>query len=214
MKRLVFFDLDGTVLGGVSSENAFFFHLLKNRYIGFKQFLKALYFIPKWALKFKQYVFIKDKAYLTGLSKEEMERLGEKFVTEKLLAKIRPRLKERIEEHRRAGDKLILLTGSFDFLAKVFANHLNMDEVQATHCSYHLDRFLHFPPTQQPFSAEKLTIAKRLCKKYAIDLKDCAAYGNSYNDRILLREVGQPVAVTPSRNLRRIAVRNGWEIIN
>jgi phosphoserine phosphatase len=123
-------------------------------------------------------------------------------------------LRQRILEHRALGDHLVLLTGTLEFLAKTFAQDLQIDEVQATHCAHHLGRFTHFLPTQHPYSDEKLTIAKRLCERENVDIKNCVAYGNSINDRFLLNEVGHAVAVTPHYLLKRIAKQKGWEIIN
>lgn len=214
MKRLVFFDLDGTILGGVSSENAFFFHLLRHGYIGVKQFLATTYCMVKWLPKFKWHVFIKNKAYLYGLSTEEMEKLAKKFVQEKLIKKLRPELIKRIEQHRQAGDYLILLTGSPTFLAKEFAKYLNMDEVVATDCTHRRGRFTHLLPSQHPYAVDKLILAERLCEKHDAKLSEAYAYGNSINDRFILQGVGHAIAVTPHKSLRRIAKKEGWEIID
>ncbi len=214
MARLVLFDLDGTILGGISSENAFFFHLLLNGYIGIKQFLIASYCCLKWLPRFKWHVFIKNKSYLYGLSTEETTALAKKFVQEKLLKNIRPELRARIEEHRKAGDHLILLTGSLECLANEFARDLNIPEVCATRCVHKLGQFTDLLPLQHPYAREKLKIAKELCEKYNTELKHCIAYGNSTNDRFLLKAVGKAIAVTPHRYLRKLAKKEGWEIID
>ena len=213
-KKIVFFDLDGTILEGISSENAFFCHLLFNGYIGLRQFLITSYCMIKWLPKFKLHAFIKNKSYLYGLSTEETAQLAKKFVQDKLLKKIRPKLRERIEEHRAAGDRLILLTGSLEFLASEFASELNIPEVCATHCVHHFGQFTHLLPTQHPYAAEKLKLAKEICEKYHVDIKDCAAYGNSINDKFILEAVGKAVAVTPHKSLRKIAAKEGWEILD
>ncbi len=213
MKKIVFFDLDGTLLSGLSSENAFILHLFKKQYVKLVQLIRTLCFIPRWFLKYKHYVFIKNKAYLHGLSTEMICEVGKQFVTEKLLKKLRPALIERVEEHRKHGDMLVLLTGSLECLAKVFADHLNIEHVCATKCVQADNRFLGAPPLQHPFAAEKLKIAKEVCQQYNTEIEQCAAYGNSINDAYILKAVGQPVAVTPDRKLRKMAKRHGWEII-
>lgn len=213
MTKLVFFDLDGTILDGISSENAFFFHLLLNGYIGLKQFLVTTYYLIKWLPKFKLHVFIKNKAYLCGLSTQEIDALAKKFVKEKLLQNIRPALRARIEEHRAAGDHLVLLTGSLEFLAREFAKDLKIEEICATNCVRHFGRFTHFLPSQHPYAIDKLRLANQLCKKYNVELSECVAYGNSINDRFILKAVGKAIAVTPHRSLRKIAKKEGWEII-
>jgi HAD superfamily hydrolase (TIGR01490 family) len=212
-KHIVFFDLDGTILGGMSSEKSFFIYLLKKGHIGIKQFIKYWLFIIKWFPKYKLRAFVKNKSYLAGLSKDKINTLAEQFVTEKLLKNIRPELIKKIEEHRRAGDIIILLTGTPSFIAQVFAKHLNIDHVEPTHCVLENENFSHLSPTQHPYAEEKLTIAKRICQQYGIDIKNCFAYGNSIHDSILLAAVGQAIAVTPDKKLRKIAKENHWEII-
>lgn len=211
--KLVFFDLDGTVLSGLSSENAFFLHLLKLGYIRTKQILYTLLFILKWFYKYKLHVFIKNKAYLTDLSVDQISAIGHHFVKKNLLKNIRVALEKRILEHQKANDIVILLTGSYDFLAKIFAEYLNIDHIEATECISQNNRFTNKPPRKHPFEIEKLHIAQKLCEKYHIPLENCAAYGNSRNDIILLSKVGHPVAVHPDRKLRRIAREKGWEIV-
>ncbi len=59
---------------------------------------------------------------------------------------------------------------------------------------------------------EKARLAREWARERAIDLEASHAYGDSTADLALLRIVGHPVAVNPSRALRRIAEREGWTI--
>jgi hypothetical protein len=43
-----------------------------------------------------------------------------------------------------------------------------------------------------------------------LDLERCFAYGDSLNDRLLMRAVGRSTAVNPSNELVRIARERGW----
>lgn len=213
-KRIIFFDLDGTVLDGLSSEKSFFLYLLRHGYIGLKQFFSYWLFIFRWLPTYKTQVFIKNKAYLTGLSTAKITALAKKFVTANMIKKIRPRLMTRIKQHKKAGDLIVLLTGSPSFLAEIFAQQLGITEIQPTHCVVTKGKFTKHPPTQNPFAQEKLAIAQEFCAKHNINISDCAAYGNSIHDAILLSAVGQAVAVTPDKKLRKLAIKRKWEIID
>jgi len=213
MKKLVFFDLDGTILEGFSSENLFALYLLKHGHIRLKQLIVSILCVIKAFPKFKHHAFIKNKAYLYGLSTKKINILAKRFVKRHLLRRIRPKLKHRIEKHRQNGDRLILLTGSPDFLANELAKDLHMDEVLATKCHKKLGKFTYLSPIQQPYAKEKFKLAIKICKREGVDLKDCVAYGNSINDRFILEAVGQPVAVTPHKRLLKIAKKKNWEII-
>lgn len=214
MQPIVFFDLDGTILHGLSSENRFILHLLKNRRLGIKQISSAFLYLFKWAPRFKQYIFVKNKAYLTDLSVQNIEALAKKYVQTKLAKLIRPALVAKIKMHQAKGDHVILLTGSPDFLANELAKYLNISEIHATVLAKHGDIFTNLPPLQHPYAEEKLLLAKNICQQHNCELSQCYAYGNSIHDFILLKNVGHPVAVTPDRKLRKKATELNWEIIN
>ncbi|MBU0456359.1 MAG: HAD-IB family phosphatase [Pseudomonadota bacterium] len=212
-KRIVFFDLDGTLLEGLSSENVFVLHLLKKRYLGLRQWMSILRFLFRWTHRYGQYVFIKNKAYLNRLSHDEISKLGRDIVLKQLLQKLRPWMRERVERHRALGDQIILLTGAHAFMAEVFSDHLKIDRCIATQCSVNDGVFSHSPPLQHPFHKEKRSIAEEVCKQAGVDMKDCFAYGNSRNDIWLLEAVGHPYAVTPDKKLRRVAQKRKWPIL-
>lgn len=213
-KKIVFFDLDGTILSGISSENVFILYLFTHGYIGIMQLFKSFIFTFRWMFKYGKQVFVKNKAYLAGLPKKEIIAIGEKMVREKLLKKLRPLLRQRIEEHRVAGDILVLLTGSLEFLAKIFAHELGIEHVEASHLAKSEHFFSHHPPEQHPYGKEKVTVALKVCEKYHIPIKDCVAYGNSIHDEAILAAVGRAIAVTPDKQLAKIAKQRGWEIIS
>jgi hypothetical protein len=47
---------------------------------------------------------------------------------------------------------------------------------------------------------------------YGIDLAGSYAYSDSVTDLPMLEAVGNPVAVNPDRELRRVAAAKGWEV--
>ena len=213
MKKIVFFDLDGTLLEGMNAENSFFLYLLKKKRIKAEQFFAAFKFITCNFIRYKHFVFIKNKAYLKGLEFDEISFLAEEFVTKNLLAKIRVRIHKLVDVHRDSGDKLVLLTGAPEFIARHFAAYLKIDELYATKCVVKNNHFTDRSPLVHPFDQEKLTIAADVCRNYNSPLKESTAYGNSFYDRFLLRKVGHPVAVTPDKLLLMIAKKHKWEIL-
>lgn len=213
MKKIVFFDLDGTLIHSPSTEKSFLKSLCLSGSLKFKQWLHATLFIACNIFKYKQYVFIKNKAYLSGLRVAKIENFARNLVEKELLKCIRPVIKNRLLEHQKNGDITILLTGAHEFIAKVFAEHLNFTEYYATKCILKDGYFTSKPPIQHPFRDEKLSIAKKICAKYNVDLKDCAAYGDSFNDKILLNAIGHAVVVNPDFLLKLIAKKKDWEII-
>lgn len=213
MSKIVFFDLDGTIIDG-DSEWHFFLYLLKQKKIRFKQVFLGAYFLLRWFLKYRFYVFVKNKSYLAGLEKSEIHGMAEQFVKESIIQKIRPKIKAIIDEHLKSKDRLILITGTHEFLGKFVAEYLGIDEVYGTECVYQNGRFTEWPPKLHPFAKTKLKIAEKVCEECHEDIKNTVAYGNSRNDFYILNGVGRAVAVTPDKKLRKIAEQKHWEIID
>lgn len=213
MDKLVFFDLDGTIVDG-DSEWHFFVYLLKQKKIRFKQFFSGVYFLLRWFLKYKLHVFVKNKSYLAGLEKSEVCNMAERFVQENIIHKIRPNIKAIIDEHLKNKDRLILITGTHEFLGKFVAKYLGIEEVYGTECVYQEGRFTRWPPKLHPFAKTKLNIAESVCQKYNENIKNTTAYGNSRNDFYILNGVGTAIAVTPDKKLKKIAQKMHWKIID
>ncbi|EKE01067.1 MAG: hypothetical protein ACD_21C00227G0009 [uncultured bacterium] len=213
MQKLVFFDLDGTLIDNPSSEKLYLFWLFTRNYIGIKQIASILKFIGKWSHKFKSEIFVKNKAYLYGMLVEETIQKAQRFTATKLLSRLRPHVTQRLKYHQASGDIIILLTGAPNFIAEVFAEQLEIIDVRAAEFSHVNNRFNDLPPLQHPFGQEKVTVAQQVCAEYNLDIKNSVAYANSIHDLALMESVGQAIAVTPDRKLRYIAQQKGWEII-
>lgn len=213
MKKIVFFDLDGTLTDNPSSEKLFFYWLIKNRHIGRNQLGSFVSFLCRWLPSLGRQVVVKNKAYLKGLSKQEVAALAAEFTTNRLLTRIRPRIQRFVDEHLAAGDVVILLSGTFEQIAVVFAKHLGITEVVATQCVYEQEMFSDLPPKQHPYAAEKLVFAKQLAAQHGMSLQQGVAYANSFHDRFLLEGVQQAIAVTPDRQLRVLARQLNWQIL-
>jgi len=209
----VFVDLDGTLLRGRSSEREFILELLRLRMLGARQVFPFLGFPLLHVFRFGTDVWRKDKAYLSGLDCGEIEAFAGGFVSRRLMGRICPEMRRRLESHLRAGDPVVLLTGTPDFIARPLAGALSIPEVCATVCASRGGRFLAEPPRVHPLGKEKRLLAGEWCRRSGGVLSESAAYGDSYQDVHLLEAVGRPVAVHPDRRLRRHALARAWEVI-
>lgn len=210
---LVFFDLDGTLLRGLSSEKRFFVFLLHGRILGLRQLAAFLIVTLRWFAQSQKDVWKKNKAYLTGLRLNKIQHLAEQFVAQAFLPNLRPVVKRRLENHLAQGDIVVLLTGSPDFIAWPIAKQLGITHIAATVCDTKNGYFTSSPPKIHPFGTAKLQIVEQMCRNFNTTLAKCTAYADSASDIALLASVSQPVAVYPDSKLRQIAKRHGWEII-
>ena len=210
---LVFFDLDGTLIKGLSSEKRFFLFLFRSALIGWRQLAAFLYYGVIWHMRVGMAAWKTNKGYLSGLKKETVVPMAEQFVAISLLPDLRNDVCRRLENHQARGDIVVLLTGAPDFIAVPIANFLNISHVVATVCEIFNGCFTSNPPQIHPFGVAKLDIARQMCSKFDTTLDLCWAYADSAGDIDLLSAVSSPVAVYPDRKLRKTAERHRWVII-
>ncbi len=210
---IAFFDVDGTLLDGPSSEALFLCHLASEGVLGARQAYEGLAFFLRWGRRFVGATAKKNKAYLAGLEVRLVAAIAEGFVHARLERRLRMGVVARIESHRKAGDHVVLLTGTPDFIAEPLARRVGADEWCGTTCACGNGIFLAEPPLRHPFGEDKVRFAAEICRDHGALLAGCAAYADAIADLDLLRSVRRPVAVDPDAPLRRIAFREGWEIL-
>jgi HAD superfamily hydrolase (TIGR01490 family) len=118
----------------------------------------------------------------------------------------------RIEEHRRQGHKIVLLTGGLDFVMRPLAEYLKADDLLCN-VLRESNGILTGECSGAPLAdEEKRTQVLAHAAKHGIDLPASFAYGNSWGDVPMLEAVGHPVAVNPDHRLARLAKQKGWPI--
>lgn len=123
-----------------------------------------------------------------------------------------PNAVARVAQHRDRGERVVLVTGSLDFIIQPLAEFLQADDliaVQMTEQDGRLMGHLTGPPIGDE---EKAHAIRTFAETHHIDLTQSFAYGDSSADIPMLRCVGHPVVINPKRLLRRVAEENGWEM--
>jgi HAD superfamily phosphoserine phosphatase-like hydrolase len=155
----------------------------------------------------------KNKAYLCGLGRDEVGWLAAEFVTSRLVLRLYEPAVQRLRQHQRRGDSVVLMSGTLEPIARALADYLGVRHVCATICSERHGVYLAQPPEMHPFGAAKVSLARQLAEQLGSDLQQAAAYGDSGHDIDLLDAVGEPVAVAPDRALLQHAADRDWEIL-
>ena len=211
--HLAVFDIDGTLLPHPSSERRFIRHLLAQRHLGYRQLVSWVAFVPRWRRRFGPAVWVKNKAYLNGLRLDEVSHWAAQFVTRELAPLWRSEVLDRLQEHQSRGDRIMLLSGTSQFLADAIAHVLRTDEAVGTLCDLDGGRLTDKPPLRHPFGNGKLALVAAARGRLGIEWAEVTAYGDSRHDLPLLEAVGRPVAVAPDHVLRHAAQVRGWEIL-
>jgi len=208
------FDIDGTLLRGPHSSEALFIrHLVGRGMIGPRQAVAAGWFTLVNGPRYGRHVLRKNKAYLSGLALDDVAAMARDFVARDLGALLDRVVLQRMDEHRRAGDAILLLTGTPEFLAAPLAAAAGADGWRAARYALRAGRFVAAPPVSHPLGEEKLAAGAELCAAHGADLAGATAYADSIHDLALLTRVARPVAVRPDRRLAGEALARGWEII-
>jgi HAD superfamily hydrolase (TIGR01490 family) len=210
-----FFDLDKTIIAR-SSPLALGRSFFKEGLIGRSFLLKSIY---------AQLVF-----HLMGADEGKMERMREEasrltagwdqervkqVVLEVLEDVISPLIyAEALQlmfDHREAGRYICIVSSSPAEIVEPFAEMMRVDhwiasqpEVVDGKFTGQLDFYAYGP--------HKATAMTKLAEELELDLEGSFAYSDSVTDLPMLEAVGNPVAVNPDKELRRIAVERGWTI--
>lgn len=212
--KLVFFDIDRTLIRGATSEQRFFRYLLQSRQIGVRQIVLYLLALVAWLPKSGRHILKKNKAYLSGLPCREIERLAKNWVMSGLDNAWYKPCVDRLQEHLSAGDCVVLMSGTPDFLASAIATRLGVSNSIGATFKMQGERFAFAPLEQHPFGVAKLHLARDFARAHGIDARDVVAFADSEHDSPLLLWAGKPVAVRPEQRLARIAQSKGWELLN
>ncbi len=146
-----------------------------------------------------------------GAREDEVRRIAQDSIAELLLRRLSPGAVRRIREHKAAGHRVVLVTGSADFVVQPLMPLV--DEIVATKLKVDASgRFtgdLDLPPLVGEARASWL---RRYANVVGADLERCYAYADSMSDLPLLEAVGHPAAVNPDVALARIARTRKWPV--
>ncbi len=129
---------------------------------------------------------------------------------------IKPRCFAQVDDcvagHRENGDRVVLVTGSIDFIIEPLARDLAIESVIAPTLVASNGSFtgeLDGPPLSE---GEKAGRVRGFAETEGIDLSRSHAYGDSIADLAMLEVVGHPHVVNPDKALKATATRRGWRI--
>lgn len=136
------------------------------------------------------------------------------YYDEMLKPLLAPRVLARLRDHQRQGHETALCTASLRYMLEPVVKDLAIDHLLCTDLERRPDGRTTGRAVGPICVAEhKVTYAKRLADERGYDLAASWAYSDHHSDIPLLELVGNPVAVEPTKPLRRHAGARGWEII-
>lgn len=119
-----------------------------------------------------------------------------------------------LQQHREAGDQLVMITATNRFITAPIAARLGVDTLIATECAMQDGRYTGRIADTPCYQQGKVTRLNDWLRSSGLALRGSVFYSDSHNDLPLLEIVDNPVAVDPDEVLRAAASARGWPIIS
>lgn len=210
-----FFDLDKTIIarsGPLALGRSFFREGLISRSLLLKAAYAQLVFHLMGADEAKMDRIRLQASRLTeGWDRERVREIVSEVLEDVISPLIYAEALELIHDHGAAGRLVCIVSSSPEEVVEPLASMLRIDTYIATKPriidgKYTGDLDFYCYGANKPKALKELAAARR------IDLGGSFAYSDSATDLPMLETVGNPVAVNPDKELRKIAVERGWRI--
>ncbi len=212
-----FFDLDKTIIAK-SSTLAFGRPLYKAGFLNRRSLLKV---------GIAQLVYMmfgadhdqleKARQEMTSLTTGWDQRDIEELVTETMDEIVAPLVFEEalaiIDEHKRAGRTVVIISSSPYEVVKPLGAYLNVDEVIGTRSKVGPDGKYTGELEFYAYAEGKAEAIRAMAERDGISLADSYAYSDSVTDQPMLEVVGHPVVVNPDRELKELADERDWQVM-
>ncbi len=212
---LAFFDVDGTLVETNVVEYFLWMRLRAQPLEDWPAFMaRMLRQAPRWLyLERRSRAEFQRSFYreYDGLDPEVMRRLGREALDAVTLRRIYPEGMRRIREHKRAGHRVLLLTGALDVVVEPLAELLEV-EVDCAHLLVKDGRLTGDLQSPPPAGEARGALLEEYAAKNGLVLADSFAYADSLSDLPMMELVGTPVAVNPDARLSQVAGQRGWRI--
>lgn len=212
---LSIFDLDHTLIsvngsyefcrylfrhGELSCKNLFFLFYYNMRHTAFPMPIDVLY----------RKVFFR---LCMGRNLEKMRHLAGNFVSEISVSQFHSALVERLNQAKKEGQKVLILSSSPEFLVEAFADRFGVKCFAGT--SLEVDEKGDFCQLGNIMEGtEKAKFFEHFSKVNSIPLSQTVFYSDSSLDLPAMERAGQAVVVNPGAFLKKQCKKNGYEIIS
>lgn len=135
------------------------------------------------------------------------------FIEQKIIPIMLDKGKALIEQHRQAGDELVIITSTNRFITEPIAALYQVHQLIATEPEMVNGKYtgeLNVPC----FARHKVDRLNEWLTLTGKNLSGSYAYSDSHNDIPLLENVEHSVAVDPDEKLKAHAVANNWQIMS
>ncbi len=210
--KFIIFDLDDTLLSGDCEREWITFLTSKGLMNDSSAELDRFDLdYRKGILDFEEYSTFVQKPIM-GLTREELDNLIEEFI-QKNIHDLTDNLTKDLLNEASFADKVLIASGSHDFLVKGFADFFKIDSSIGTPVELKNNIFTGQLSGEPTFSDGKVRAVEKWCNINDIEVKDSIFYSDSINDLPMFEVCGVPIAVNPDEKLKKIAKERAFKVI-
>ena len=217
--RLALFDLDHTLLP-LDSDYEWGEFTLRKGWCDKEEFgsRNAAFFADyqKGTLDIHEYVRFATEA-IRKLGQQEADAAHEVFMREVIAPNIQPAARQLLQQHRDAGDTVVIVTATNEFVTRPIAKALGVEHLLAVDLERDATGWITGEIAGVPtMRAGKVTRMEAWLAERGLDWTkvDTTFYSDSMNDVPLLEKVNTPVATNPDDRLRALATERGWRVLD
>lgn len=138
----------------------------------------------------------------------------EQFLQERIQPLISQKSRDLIQQHKDAGDTLLIITATNAFVTEPIAELLGIEHLIAPVPEMVNGAYTGNITGIPSFQQGKVTRLREWLSHRQLTLQGSYFYSDSHNDLPLLQEVDHPVAVDPDDTLKAYAEQQGWPVIS
>ncbi|MBF5007667.1 HAD family hydrolase [Diaphorobacter caeni] len=141
----------------------------------------------------------------------------ERFMNEVIRPAIQPAATDLLRAHHEAGDEIVMITATNEFVTAPIAKELGVKNLIAVQLARDENGWITGEIDGIPSMREgKVQRMEAWLKERNLGWTDveCTFYSDSMNDVPLLEKVEHPVATNPDPRLRALAQQRGWRILD
>jgi len=141
----------------------------------------------------------------------------ERYMREWIVPNLRPVALDLVRSHQEAGDQVVIVTATNDFITRPIAQLFGVSELIAVELERDASGWITGNIAGVPSMREgKVVRVQQWLAARGLDWAsvDSTFYSDSINDVPLLERVDHPVATNPDPRLRAIAQERGWRILD
>lgn len=166
----------------------------------------------KLALLDMETIATKVIASMRGQEERELVKKAREFFDGLIAGEVAPKALAALEEHRKQGHVVAILSSSTPYVVEPLAQHLGIEHAICSRMNVADGKFDGTHKRPMCYGAGKVHWAESFARERGLDLAKSYFYTDSYSDLPMLERVGTAKVVNPDTRLRRHARKVGWSV--